>query len=50
MRSEIGGLRTDMDAKIGGLSGDLAALSDKVATMDGKLDVVVRQAHTHTAA
>lgn len=44
--TELRGIR----GEIGGLRSDLSALSDRVSTMDGKLDVVVRQAHTHNAA
>ena len=50
LTGEIGRLGGELRGEIGGLRSDLSALSDRVATMDGKLDVVVGMAHTHSAA
>ncbi|MHB8263885.1 MAG: hypothetical protein ACYDGY_09105 [Acidimicrobiales bacterium] len=46
--AKIDGLETKMDAKIDGLGTEVRRLAETQAEMNGKLDVVVRMAHTHT--
>ena len=47
VRSDVGRLDTKIDTKIDALTQEVHTLAERQAQMNGQLDVVVRQAHTH---
>jgi hypothetical protein len=47
VRSDVGRLDTKIDTKIDALTQEIHTLAERQAKMNGQLDVVVRQAHTH---
>ena len=47
VRADVGRLDTKIDTKIDALTQEVHTLAERQAQMNGQLDVVVRQAHTH---
>jgi peptidoglycan hydrolase CwlO-like protein len=45
--SEFKDFKTEVNARFESLETEVKSIAGQVAEMDGKLDVVVRQAHTH---
>ena len=50
VRTEISDFKTEVNTRFDKVEDDLIVLGKQVAVIDGKLDIVVGLAHTHTPA